>query len=211
MAALHGLDVSPGAARSVRLCEVARPGLVVGSTQPWGDVDHEAAARAGLDVVRRRSGGGAVLVEPGALVWVDVVVPRGDRLWQDDVGGAFWWLGEAWTAALAAVGVKGAEVHRGGAVTSRWSSKVCFAGLGPGEVTVDGRKVVGMAQHRTRHGALFQCAVPLEWQPARLLDVLALSGEERAAARAELSEAVQPVTGAGAAELEEALVGHLPS
>ncbi len=148
-------------------------------------------------------------MEPGALVWVDVVVPKGDPLWEDDVGRAFWWLGEVWAAALASVGVDGAEVNRAGLVPSPWSPKVCFAGLGSGEVTVAGRKVVGMAQRRTRHGALFQCALPLEWRPERLLDVLALSREERAAAEVALGDAVHAVTGVSAAELEKAVIAHL--
>lgn len=151
-----------------------------------------------------------MLVEPGNVVWVDAVVPRRDPLWEEDASRAFMWLGDAWRAALAGVGVAGCEVHRGGLVPSRWSKKVCFAGLGPGEVTVAGRKVVGMAQRRTREGALFQCAVPLEWQPARLLDLLALSPEELAAASAELSEAVAPAQGASAASLEAALLRELP-
>ena len=152
-----------------------------------------------------------MLVEPGGLVWVDVVVPRGDPVWDDDVGRAFWWLGEVWAAALSSVGVDGAEVNRGGLVPSPWSSKVCFTGLGPGEVTVAGRKVVGLAQRRTRDGALFQCALPLEWRADRLLDVLALSQEERAMAAVALGDAVQPVAGVSAKELEEALIGQMPS
>jgi lipoate-protein ligase A len=44
-----------------------------------------------------------------------------------------------------------------------WSRSVCFAGLGPGEVTVGGRKVVGISQRRRRDGALFQCAALLAW------------------------------------------------
>jgi lipoate---protein ligase len=68
-----------------------------------------------------------------------------------------------------------------------WSDRVCFAGLGPGEVTVDGRKVVGMSQRRTREGVLFQCCVALRWEPERLLDLLALSDDERARGAAELA------------------------
>ncbi|MDQ3680751.1 MAG: hypothetical protein M3378_09480 [Actinomycetota bacterium] len=186
-----------------------RSALVLGSTQPLEDVDHSAAARTGLEVVRRRSGGGAVLVEPDAVVWVDVVIPRSDRLWDDDVGRAFSWLGEVWAAALVDVGLPEAEVHRGGLVTSPWSSKVCFAGLGPGEVTIGGRKVVGMAQRRTRHGALFQCVAPRVWRPERLLDVLVLGPRERATA-AELDEWVRPVGEASVPDLEAALVARLP-
>ncbi len=193
----------------MRLCRVVSPALVLGSTQPLEDVDHSAAVRNGYHVVRRHSGGGAVLVEPDAVVWVDVVIPRSDPLWEDDVGRAFSWLGQAWAAALVEVGLLEAEVHRGGLVASRWSSKVCFAGLGPGEVTSGGRKVVGMAQRRTRHGALFQCAVPREWRPERLLDVLVVSPRERATA-AELDDWVRPVPEASVADLEAALVGQLP-
>ena len=55
--------------------EVDRPALVLGSTQRAEVVDERACADAGVEVVRRRSGGGAVLLEPGAVVWFDVVVP----------------------------------------------------------------------------------------------------------------------------------------
>jgi lipoate-protein ligase A len=70
--------------------------------------------------------------------------------------------------------VDGAVVHRGGLVRTPVSDLVCFAGLGPGEVTVGGRKAVGMAQRRTRDGALFQCAVPLSWDGDRLATLLGL-------------------------------------
>ena len=49
---------------------------------------------------------------------------------------------------------------------------VCFAGLGPGEVTVDGRKVVGISQRRTRAWARFQCAALGRWDPAALAELL---------------------------------------
>lgn len=151
-----------------------------------------------------------MLVEPGDVVWVDVAVPRSDPLWDDDVGRAVWWLGQAWADALADLGLNGATVHRGGMVASPWSSKVCFAGLGAGEVTVNGRKVVGIAQRRTRESALFQCAFPLAWQPRRLLDLLVLDQEERAAAGRGLDEAVGVVPSVRSHEVEAALVAHLP-
>ena len=208
--ALHGPAAVALSGRAVRLCRVTRPAVVLGSTQPASDVDRTAAARAGYDVVRRRTGGGAVLVEPGALAWVDVVVPRRDPLWEDDVGRSFWWLGGVWAAALAALGLDRAEAHGGGLVSTPWSAKVCFAGLGPGEVTLGGRKVVGMAQRRTREGALFQCAVPLGWRPERLLGVLNLSADQREAALGALAGSVAPVAGRSVDDLETALVRHLP-
>lgn len=206
---LHGRDID-WTARSVTWCEVTAPAVVLGSTQPASHlVGPRARQDAGVEVARRRSGGGAVLVAPGQVAWADVVVPAGDPLWCDDVGRAVWWLGEAWAAALSGLGAGPGAVHRGGLVRSAWSPWVCFAGLGPGEVTVAGAKVVGTAQRRTRHGALFQCAVPLVWDPPVLLGLLALSAAQRAAAASELAGAVRPV-GGRAGDVEAALLAHLP-
>ncbi len=170
---LHAADLlAPCAARRVVWMHADRPALVLGSAQRIETVDVAACASAGVDVVRRRSGGGAVLVEPGDLAWVDVTVPTGDPLADDDVGRAMWWLGDVWAEALARLGAPGAEVHRGPLVTTAWSRTVCFAGLGPGELTFGGSKVVGISQRRTRAGARFQCAVPLRWCPERVVSLL---------------------------------------
>jgi lipoate-protein ligase A len=169
---LHALEL-PTSGRHVWLLEASSPALVLGSTQPATDADAVACATAGVEVERRRSGGGAVLVGPGECVWIDVLVPPGDLLWHDDVGRASWWLGEAWVRALSALGVDGCRVHHGGMLPSAWSKVVCFAGLGPGEVVDDaGAKVVGISQRRTRSMARFQCAVPLRWDPAHLSGLL---------------------------------------
>ncbi len=87
------------AARSVRILTVDRPALVLGSTQIVDDGLGGRASAAGVEIVRRRSGGGAVLLRTDEVVWVDVVVPAGDPLWSDDVGRAFFWLGRVWADA----------------------------------------------------------------------------------------------------------------
>jgi lipoate-protein ligase A len=189
--------------RTVWVLEPTSSAVVLGSTQP------ESIVVPGTPTVRRRSGGGAVLVDAGALVWVDAFVPAGDPLWQDDVGRAFAWFGEAWTGALADAGVPGAQAHAGPLIATHWSRLVCFAGLGPGEVRLDGAKVVGMAQRRTRAGALFQSAALLEWRPDRLLARLVLSEEERTRGAEELAEAARPVA-VDADALVGALVERLP-
>lgn len=150
-----------------------RPAVVLGSTQPVADVDADRAAAAGVDVARRRSGGGAVWVAPGDPVWLDVWIPRGDRWWTDDVQAAFGPVGAAWRRALEAAGVADLSVHDGSVVCPTGSRAVCFAGLGPGEVVHTGRKVVGISQRRTRDGARFQCAVYRRWDPAPLHGLLA--------------------------------------
>jgi lipoate-protein ligase A len=148
----------------VSVRDIEREVVVLGRAQK--------AEVADLPWERRMSGGGAVLLTPGDVVWIDVELPRGHSVWDDDVGRASWWVGEAWVAALA---VPGAEVHRGGVVRcTPWCKAVCFGGLGPGEVHVNQRKVVGIAQRRTRESALFQCAVYRRWDPAPLVHALGL-------------------------------------
>lgn len=169
-AAIHALGLPDPVTRLVRRCDATSAAVVLGSTQA-APPDGIGGA---LAVVRRRTGGGAVLVEPDGLLWVDVVLPAGDVLWDDDVARAFRWVGVAWVAALADVGVD-AAAHEGTFCTTPWSRHVCFAGLGAGEVSrTDGPKVVGIAQRRTRTGALFQCAALRAWDPAPLVARLGL-------------------------------------
>ena len=189
--AASGDALAAGGGRLVRILEATDRAVVLGAGESEDHIDHAAAARLGVVVVRRRSGGSAVLVRPGDLVWVDVIVPRGDPLWDDDVGRSMWWLGEAWSEALSRVGVGDARPWRGPFQRREWSDRVCFAGLGPGEVVVPGAagpvKVVGICQRRTRAGALFQCAALLRWDAGALCELLDLPPMERRRAAADVA------------------------
>lgn len=175
----HERPVPADAGHSVWWFDVERPAVVVGSTQPLDLVDAEAAAQAGTEVVRRRSGGGAVHLVPGAVTWVDLILPATDPRWTDDVTRSFHWVGEAWAQVLQQLGHAEPVVHDGALVRSAWSHVACFAGLGPGEVTLAGKKVVGISQRRTRHGARFQCALIHRWDPIGLVDLLAIDEIDR--------------------------------
>ncbi|HVV36828.1 MAG TPA: hypothetical protein VHC63_09525 [Acidimicrobiales bacterium] len=170
-AALHGRPIDP--ATRVTELRAIRRAIVLGRAQRVDDAFDARARGAGLDVARRVSGGSAVVVGPGECVWVDVVVARDAPGWNDDIGKAGCWMGDQWVAALAAVGVGDLRVHRTAMERRPGSDAVCFAGVGSGEVLrADGAKIVGVSQRRTRGWALFQCAIPLRWEPAALIDVL---------------------------------------
>ena len=196
--------------RLVRILSSTDRAVVLGSAQPEDHVDRAKAAAAGVAVVRRPSGGGAVLVGPGLALWIDLVVPAGDPLWVADVGRAAWWLGRVFVAALADVGLPGAEMWTGPMVHRPWSERVCFAGLGAGEVTVSARKLVGIAQRRTRSGALFQCAVPLVWDARPLLEVLRWPPGQQDRAAADLAGAAGGVGAERAGPLVAAFLERLP-
>ncbi len=203
---VHSLEIPGNTGRSVWVVAATSPALVLGSTQAESDVRSGAAAAAGLDVVRRRSGGGAVLVEPTDLVWIDVIVPRTDPLWDDDIGRSGIWLGEVWQRALSDFGVA-TEMHSGPMPRDDLARTVCFVGRAAPELTVGGAKVLGVAQRRTRHWARFQCAAVLRWDPDALLDVLApLSPDDCDRVRG-----CAVGLGLDAADLTDAFVGHLAS
>lgn len=199
----------PGFVRSVEVLSPERPTVVLGSAQRDDAVDRVTSQRLGADVVRRRSGGGAVWLDADGMLWVDVLLPVGDPLWSNDVTTAFHWLGEVWADALRACGVDGVAVHRGELVRTEWSDLLCFAGIGAGEVLVGGRKCVGISQRRTRAGARFQCGVLLAWDPAPLVEVLVRDGAQRPDVIAALRGACTPV-GVRSDVLLESFLAALP-
>lgn len=172
---LHGaaVDIATGARPRAAWLEVTAPALVIGSAQPIAHIDLDACARGSVTVVRRRSGGGAVLVVPGEMVWLDVVVASDDPCWNDDVGRAMWWLGDVWAEALTACGVTDVAVHHGAVQHTAWSRQVCFDGLGGGEVSVGGAKLVGISQRRTRGWARLQSAAHVVWRGDEMVEMLA--------------------------------------
>lgn len=162
----HGRDLP--AERSVWNVDVVAKAIVLGSRQTEAELDLDECAAAGIEIVRRRSGGGLVYLLPGNHIWLDVVIPKTDTLWRNDVGQASWWLGDAWLAAIESLGVIGAHVHREQMTTGEFGDLVCFAGVGPGEVMFRGAtgreaKVVGISQRRTQEFARFQCTLYLQW------------------------------------------------
>lgn len=200
-AEFHSLDVH--GPRSVWLCEVTAPALVLGSSQPDSDVDSEVARRTGLDIVRRRTGGGAVYVHPTESIWIDVTIDRDDPLWVDDVSASMTWLGEVFVRALSPW--VGASVHTGVFGSGVDGRVVCFASAAPGEVFVDDRKLVGISQRRGRSGARFQCVIYRAWSPAVWADVIADPG-----VRGRIDGIAVATIGASGRELMDSLVRALP-
>lgn len=174
--AFHALEIPTDSTPQLWIHDVIGPAIVLGSTQRDDVVDGVACARRGIEVVRRRSGGGAVWLAPGEVTWVDVILPAGSPGWADDIHAPMVWLGRHLARAFAAVGVVGASVHDGGMVTTEFSRLICFDGLGLGELTLAGpngtAKLVGISQRRTRSAARLQCCWYSSYRPEQLVDLL---------------------------------------
>ncbi|MBM3805710.1 MAG: lipoate--protein ligase family protein [Actinobacteria bacterium] len=185
---VHGRDLP--AERAIWRASIRESALVLGSKQGSSIVDQKSCDADRILVVRRRSGGGAVFLELDQHLWVDLVIPCDDELWKDDVGRAMWWVGDLWADALAACEVADRDqlkVHRGGIERSSFFDSICFGGLGPGEVTLNGKKVVGISQRRTREMARFQCVVHRRWSSAAYRKYLLFENELPDIAVAEVS------------------------
>ena len=177
------------AQRAIWRASISESAIVLGSKQSFEIVNQRVCETDGVSVVRRRSGGGAVYLGVNEHLWIDLVIPRDDVLWSDDVGRAMWWVGDLWASALAENEVASRDqliVHHGGLERNEISDLVCFAGLGPGEITLHGEKLVGISQRRTREMARFQCVLHSRWSSEayeKYLDFEKISGTDSSISR----------------------------
>lgn len=215
---LESAEPPAAATRVARIHTVTGAGLVLGSAQSLETADQVRAEAAGTEILRRRSGGGAVLLLPGSQVWVDFFVPASDPLWSDDVAHAAQWVGELWSAVVEPFVAEPISVHSGRLVADRWGRLVCFAGSGPGEVFTGGHKVVGVSQRRTRSRVRIQTTARLR-RPDTVagvradrhldeLELLDVTAADREIGRAVMASRCGSVP-AGEADLTAALLGAL--
>jgi lipoate-protein ligase A len=187
MALLDDLADGPVLAWSM----VDAPALVLGRSADDQGIDRAACRSAGVQVLRRASGGGPVLWDRDLLA-LDVALPAGHRLAGRDVVLSYRWFGEALAAALRELGAPARtlsldEARAAPSAEDRLAARVCFGGRSPFEVVVDGRKVVGLAQVRRRAGALFQAGIALRLDPRALTRLLQPPPEGRAALEAAIA------------------------
>ncbi|MEO9175875.1 MAG: hypothetical protein ABI317_10230 [Gaiellales bacterium] len=182
------------------------PALVLGSGQhpPGG-----WAPPNGLPVVRRGTGGGAVLCDADYLM-LDIALPGSDPRVLSDVSESYRWLADVLVVALATIGVADLVPVEPAALraldeAARAAGRIaCFAGLGPYELLdVEGRKLLGLAQRRRKGGVLFQAAAYLGGDRTSLADLLWLDRAARDDLRVRLEATA--TLGARGLELPEAL------
>ena len=184
---------------TLRLYAWEPPCLSLGYSQSAADVDFERLNARGWGVVRRLSGGRAIL-HVDELTY-SVVVPADDPRVAGGVVESYRRLSRGLLAALASLG---AQVRAEQASSkARESSKgpVCFEVPSDYEITVNGRKLIGSAQTRRGEGGavLQHGALPLYGDVGRICDVLVFD-EEAVREQARLSVRLRAIT------LEEALV-----
>ena len=161
-----------GGSPTLRFFAWQPPTISLGYGQPLdGRIDPNAAAALGIGLVRRPTGGSAILHEgPDLEVTYSVTAASDDFAGADDLLATYRWIGSALEAGLRQLG---APVEM---VPVRPSDPAampafCFARTGSYELEVDGRKLVGSAQRRQGTGFLQHGSVMLGAAPERLRQV----------------------------------------
>ncbi len=154
----------------LRLYEWSGPTVSLGRNQPARNrYDLDRAARGGIEFVRRPTGGRAVLHDR-ELTYAAVLPDSA-------FGGPRAIYGRVQRAlahALCDAGAKAQQEPLSEAGAPRPSTQPCFGVALPGEVTLDGRKVVGSAQARVS-GAVLQHGAILLLNDQSLLPELLIS------------------------------------
>ena len=154
---------------TLRLYRWEPPAVSLGYAQRrTAGLDLAACRRAGLAVVRRPTGGRAVL-HAGDLTYA-VAVPRCGRWAGLGVSATCRRIHEAVAAGLSRLGVR-AEVagQRPPLRAGRGAADaLCFTAVSTHEITAGGRKLVGSAQRRFKDAILQHGSIPLAPQGTRL-------------------------------------------
>ena len=133
-----------------------------------GTIDRARCHALGIGLVRRPTGGSAILHEPPEReVTYSVVAGEGDFPGAADVLETYRVLGEGLASGLGRLGVAAelAPLVRG---RSAGSPAFCFSRAGAYEIAVGGRKLAGSAQRRQRGCFLQHGSVLLDADPARI-------------------------------------------
>lgn len=158
--------------------------LSLGYGQKAADVDMSRLAERGWDLVRRPTGGRAIL-HIDELTY-SVALPADHPIAAGDVVASYRRISLALIAGLQRLGVFPYS-ERQTAPASRSLGPVCFEVPSHYEITADGRKLVGSAQVRRYGGVLQHGTLPLSGDVARICEVLVYEDEEcRAQAQAQV-------------------------
>lgn len=160
------------------------PAVSLGRHQAAGEVDLKAALERGYEVVRRPTGGRAIL-HTDELTYSVAAAADEPRV-EGNIMDAYLRLSNALLVGLHNLGLE-ADKAPGDMRAGPNVSAACFEVPSAYEITAGGRKLLGSAQSRRAGYVLQHGSLPLVGDVARLADVLALPESERAALRTELT------------------------
>ena len=172
----HDAGVAPP---TLRVYGWRLPTLSLGYAQnTQNEVSLDACHHYGVEVVRRPTGGRAVLHDDEVTysVVMPTLLPDGTNTLTEH----YRLIGMALAATLSQLGLPVRLARPERSVTSRQSaSPACFAALSRYELSVAGKKLVGSAQKRAQHALLQHGSIPFTLDRQRLFQCLNVPPEQR--------------------------------
>ena len=161
---------------TLRLYAWEPPCLSLGYAQPSSDVDFDALLRFGWDLVRRPTGGRAILHTDE--ITYSVIGPQEDPRLVGSVNESYRILAAALlrTLHILQIPAQALEKHTLPAGSDP-NGAVCFEVPSNYEITVNGKKLIGSAQARRKEGVLQHGSLPLYGELARITQVLGFPQE----------------------------------
>ena len=192
---------------TLRLYAWEPPCLSLGYAQPIADVQRKALTARGWDLVRRPTGGRAIL-HTDELTY-SVSAPHTDPRVAGSVLESYQRLAQALLHALHRLAVPAAAEETYLSENAQETGPVCFEVPSHWEITVNGKKLIGSAQVRRKIGVLQHGSLPLQGDLTRITQALnfpdeatRLEAAQRLLGRATTIETslAQPVTWRQAAD-----------
>jgi lipoyl(octanoyl) transferase len=176
---------------TLRLFAWSPPCLSIGYSQPVADVDSDAVDRYCWHLVRRPTGGRAIL-HTDELTY-SVIAPLHEPRVAGSVLESYRRLSVALVESLRMLGIS-VQANKEYPTTVKTNSggPVCFDVPSNYEITVDGKKLIGSAQARRMGGVLQHGSLPLGGDLTRI--TLGLAYKEEAARRAAASRLLERAT-----------------
>jgi len=174
------------------------PAVSLGRHQPIVEINVDAVAAQGYEVVRRTTGGRAIL-HIDELTYA-VAASNDEPRVRGGVMDAYLRLSNALLTGLNYVGLT-ADKAGGDVRAGKDVSAACFEAPSAYEITADGRKLMGSAQSRRAGYVLQHGSLPLTGDIARLIPLLNLPPTEREVLYAQLA--------ARACTLQEAVTARM--
>ena len=144
--------------------------LSLGHAQPFADINQEALVANGWDVVRRPTGGRAIL-HVDELTY-SVIAPESEPRVKGGVMASYLQLSSALLQALKILGLEPEAKEKHPNENGKRDNPVCFEVPSNYEITVRGKKLIGSAQARRKEGILQHGALPLYGDLTRIITAL---------------------------------------
>lgn len=157
--------------------------ITLGYAQEISDVDLDRLTARGWEIVRRITGGRAIL-HTDELTY-SVTGPEGEPRLAGDILTSYQRLSSAILAALENLGLSVQTKPKEEVQKGPMTEPICFEIPSNYEITINGKKLVGSAQARKKGGVLQHGTLPLYGDLTRITDVLVFEDEERRARAAE--------------------------